>query len=405
MVLPLHVKGPPARYYVAKWQMWVERLDGDGEMPGMSADTVRRGRQYALRSNVVTANFPAIMRSESLPLTCPLRTANYPAGFYRFTFQLQNQAGEVIDNATAEVPIGESALAEQRRREEQERETAAWVLEQKGKIVILVAGERQAVGAVDQLPALPFRVIEIDLGEQPETRDEDLARLTVVNGLQKLRLKGMAITDAGLEQLSGLTSLRELRLEATSLTGTGFRHLGNLHELETLATGYGTPISDEGLAAIPPLPNLSYFVANTGNMSDEGLRHLTRLQGLEMLRLHWGKLTGEGFRHLTELPKLRVVDADHGQLTNDCLAHLGKIPSLQKLRLDANEKLSDAGLVHLHGLSNLQALSVRETAVTEAGVKAFQAKLPACSVSWDVPVAREPLDGAKAEGTDGCSRQ
>ncbi len=284
--------------------------------------------------------------------------------------------------------VGLASLADERRREMQERTAAVWVLEQMGKLVILVAGERKAVGSVDQLPTLPFQVVEIDLREQPETRDEDLARFKDLTALQNLRLKGRDITDAGLEHLGGLTALQELRFEATSVTGTGFRHLGNLHQLKTLATGYSTPISDEGLAAIPPLPNLSYFAANTGNMSDEGLRHLSRLQGLQILRLHWGKLTGEGFRHLTELPHLRELYADHGQLTDASLAHLGQIATLQKLGLDANKELSDAGLAHLHGLSNLQFLSVKETAVTEAGVQELQAKLPACKISWDGEVAR-----------------
>ena len=44
-------------------------------------------------------------------------------------------------------------------------------------------------------------------------------------------------------------------------------------------------------------------------------------------------------------------------------------------------KVTDAGLVHLKGLSKLQMLSLSYTKVTDAGVKKLQAALPKCKIS------------------------
>ena len=48
--------------------------------------------------------------------------------------------------------------------------------------------------------------------------------------------------------------------------------------------------------------------------------------------------------------------------------------------LDSGYKLTDTGLVHLKGLTNLQSLSLISTKVTDAGVKDLQAALPNCKI-------------------------
>ena len=46
-----------------------------------------------------------------------------------------------------------------------------------------------------------------------------------------------------------------------------------------------------------------------------------------------------------------------------------------------NTKVTDAGLVHLKGLTNLQSLGLKNTKVTDAGVKKLQAALPKCEIN------------------------
>ena len=45
-------------------------------------------------------------------------------------------------------------------------------------------------------------------------------------------------------------------------------------------------------------------------------------------------------------------------------------------------KVTDAGLVHLKGMTDLRSLDLRNTEVTAEGVKALQAALPECRIQW-----------------------
>ena len=55
------------------------------------------------------------------------------------------------------------------------------------------------------------------------------------------------------------------------------------------------------------------------------------------------------------------------------------MPKLTFLHLGSTG-VSDAGLVHLEGLTALQKLVVTRTAVTEAGAAALQAKIPGLEI-------------------------
>ena len=61
------------------------------------------------------------------------------------------------------------------------------------------------------------------------------------------------------------------------------------------------------------------------------------------------------------------------------LEYLRGLTNLEAIDLE-NTKVTDAGLVHLKGLTNLQSLNLRHTQVTDAGVKKLQQALPKCKI-------------------------
>lgn len=78
-------------------------------------------------------------------------------------------------------------------------------------------------------------------------------------------------------------------------------------------------------------------------------------------------------------PVIRV-DFLHADVTDAGLVHLKGLTELQSLDLMATN-VSDAGLEHLRGLTRLQSLNLMATKVTDAGVKDLQMALPNCKIN------------------------
>ena len=66
-------------------------------------------------------------------------------------------------------------------------------------------------------------------------------------------------------------------------------------------------------------------------------------------------------------------------VTDVGLVHLKGFTNLQTLEFPFNN-VTDVGLVHLKGMTKLQKLNLENTKVTDAGVKKLQAALPKCMI-------------------------
>ena len=51
--------------------------------------------------------------------------------------------------------------------------------------------------------------------------------------------------------------------------------------------------------------------------------------------------------------------------------------------MSLSTNITDAGLEHLKGLTNLEELDLRWTKVTDAGVAKLQQALPNCEIRWN----------------------
>lgn len=63
-----------------------------------------------------------------------------------------------------------------------------------------------------------------------------------------------------------------------------------------------------------------------------------------------------------------VLNLSTIEINNEGLANVADVHTLAVLNLYGNEKVTDAGLVHLAGLSNLQHLLLANTGITDAGM-------------------------------------
>ena len=89
--------------------------------------------------------------------------------------------------------------------------------------------------------------------------------------------------------------------------------------------------------------------------------------------------TDAGLVHLKGLTKLEGLRLGFTQVTDAGLAHLKGLTNLTDLNLYRTQ-ITDAGLVHLKGLTNLKTLYLTSTKVTDAGIAELQQSLPNCKI-------------------------
>jgi len=150
-------------------------------------------------------------------------------------------------------------------------------------------------------------------------------------------------------------------------------------------------------------PRLKSLWVSGPYLDDEGLRTVGRLKWLELF--YWvpvGAISDDGIAHLRDMPRLRSIDFRKSQLGNRSLATLARLPNLESLCMSGNKltdaglavladhpklkslriggfvemsPLSDAGVVHLAQIPQIEDLSLQYTQVTPEGLKPLQ-KLP-----------------------------
>ena len=85
-----------------------------------------------------------------------------------------------------------------------------------------------------------------------------------------------------------------------------------------------------------------------------------------------GEVVGVDFDTLVRaFDEISITDAE--------LVHLKGLTNLQEINLNGTQ-ITDAGLVHLNGLVSLKKLNLSSTQITDAGVKKLQQALPNCKI-------------------------
>ena len=257
--------------------------------------------------------------------------------------------------------------------------------------------------------------------------DKGLPHLQNLSHLESLTLDNTRITEAGLVHLEPLHALRDVRLYITPhggrgivpLTDIGAANLAKIKSLRRLTAFL--EVTDKGVAMLATLPDLETIEINgkgvtdksaelIGQMkslkwlefqdcpiTDKALMSFSQLSNLELFRLYRTRVSGDGLQHLRKLPKLSLLgiyfderrqhppnlhpslrevgrfrqidnlDLGGDVLTNDDLKELAELQQLKELILDF--PVTDEGVGHLTGLTNLTSLSIKQGRVTDAGLR------------------------------------
>ena len=275
------------------------------------------------------------------------------------------------------------------------------------------------------------RLKHLELNRLKPTLPGDLEPLRDLPNLEHLRIFEAPTDEACLEPIAALSQLKILDLRNTRVTDAGFRRLAGLSHLEQLLID-GRDLTDEGLATLACWPRLQNLhlrdswegvvldPSRPGHVTDRGLASLAVAQELDTLSLVGARITDSGLAVLAKLPRLESLDlvgvdateaglrdllASHQfgslgligpgvadawtpllatqtrlasltlggpSLTDQAMVGLATLPALDRLNL-AGSKVTDAGLLILaQSPAPLRYLDVRNTAVTNVGIAAFQ---------------------------------
>lgn len=168
-------------------------------------------------------------------------------------------------------------------------------------------------------------------------------------------------TDAAALHLKELGDLRILSLDSTQVTDAG---LVGLHGLTCLSTlnFYHVPVSESGFARLPPWAH--QCVVTVDSISGLGPKH-------ESSSPKPIKISDAGLVHLRGLKQLERLWLANSPITDAGLENLKGLDQLCELNLDHTEIVGTA-LEHLGGLKQLKYLSLTDTKVDDAGLVHLQ---------------------------------
>jgi Leucine-rich repeat (LRR) protein len=163
----------------------------------------------------------------------------------------------------------------------------------------------------------------------------------------------------------------------------------------------GEDFADEDLRHLRQFRNLRRLSLADTKVGDAGLEHIAELRELEMLYLRGcDRITNDGLRHLQGLTNLRDLTITSDQVTNDGIQHLAGLKNLESLDL-SEVSITDEGVKHLHGLTRLKLLFFCRLGevpplVSVEAVQQLKQLIPACSIVH-VPPGDRPAARAAAE--------
>ena len=97
------------------------------------------------------------------------------------------------------------------------------------------------------------------------------------------------------------------------------------------------------------------------------------------VRFNYNSDTDAGLVSLRDLSQLQELCLTETKITDAGMEHLKELTQLQTLYLEETQ-ITDAGLANLKGLTNLRTLALGGTRVTAEGVRKLQQALPTCKI-------------------------
>ena len=202
--------------------------------------------------------------------------------------------------------------------------------------------------------------------------DDWMPSLAKLTNLKALRFTNNGkLTDAGMAQLAGLKNLENFSFVGTQMTGKAYAQFEGFAKL-TRVSHRGSSIDDEGLRQLcDHLPNLESISLAHAKFTDAGAPHLAKLTKLKGLELGTSKATPQALKAITKLP-LESLQLGEGFESVACIAIVKDIASLRRLTLTNAQAITDADLLVIAGLTQLDHLEIGKMPLPDERIPALK---------------------------------
>ena len=211
----------------------------------------------------------------------------------------------------------------------------------------------------------------------PDLTDKGIAAIANLGNLKHLNIYGGSfsnVTDAALKDLSKVKSLESIAIPGRKCTDKGMEYLSRLTNLKKLSISSDL-ITNNGLAKLRTLRLLESFSFGSENVTISGLSHLNEFKHLSRLSVSGIRQDNSGMdiSGLTGLEDLtlklspRGKEKDYDPVRDEDLACLKDLKKLSRFQISyaQHSEITDAGVLHLKDLTNLNLLNIGSRHLTD----------------------------------------
>jgi len=239
-------------------------------------------------------------------------------------------------------------------------------------------------------------VTGFDLPKLSAWNDDDFKKIAQLSHVQKLSF-GPGLTNDQLALLIHLPEVSTFSTNGSALNDDGVRQLANFKGLTVLTFFHpSNKFTGVGLADLAVLPKLEGLtVGGSSVFGNDGIAAIGKLSHLKNLRVWHINADSQGLASLKDLKELQSITV--GQrlsnkpptlLSDDALPILASMKSLQSVSL-SEARLSLTALSQLKELPALTSLTLIGIDIPESDVAKLKAELPRAKIKWTAPT---PVD-------------
>jgi Leucine-rich repeat (LRR) protein len=178
------------------------------------------------------------------------------------------------------------------------------------------------------------------------------------------------VTDANLQQLASLPegkeAIGELKLSGSKVTNEGLAALPNLPNLATLDLS-GTVIDDTGLAPLANCPALQELNLSATKITGRGLSDVAKNQNIKKLTITNSSIDLTGFVAIGSMTQLVSLAISQSPLNDEGCQYVGSLVNLEELYMHSCG-VSDQGMAQFKRLTKLRVLDIAHCPINGMGL-------------------------------------